>query len=70
MYLTNNQPRAVMRYGFSEWDEWHEVLPGHRFLAMANYCGPDAPDWIPAGACKHRGKEVQQETTMRPGWWG
>lgn len=69
MFLTNNAPRAAMRYGFSEWDEWHDALPRDRFLAVANYTGPDAPEWIPAGSCTYRGSP-QQSTTMRPGWWG
>jgi hypothetical protein len=75
MFLTNNAPRAAMRYGFSEWDEWHDALPRDRFLAVANYTGPDAPEWIPAGSCTN-GKRpdgtvyAQQTTAMRPGWWG
>ena len=75
MNLTNYAPRAAMRHGFSEWDEWHAALPGHRFLAVANYTGPDAPEWLPAGA-SYAGRNpdgtvyAQQLTTMRAGWWG
>lgn len=75
MNLTNYARRATMRHGFSEWDEWHAALPGDRFLAMANYTGPDAPEWIPAGS-SYAGQRpdgtvyAQQQTIMRPGWWG
>jgi hypothetical protein len=75
MNLTNYAPRAAMRHGFSEWDEWHEALPGGRFLARANYTGPDAPEWMPAGS-SYAGRNPdgtvyqQQNTIMRPGWWG
>ena len=75
MNLTNRSNRAAMRYGFSEWDEWHKVLPWDGFLAVANYVGPDAPDWIPAGACIAGRRPdgtvyAQQKTIMRDGWLG
>ena len=75
MNLTNYAPRAAMRHGFSEWDEWHAALPWDGFLAVAYYVGPDAPDWIPAGACVAGRRPdgtvyAQQKTAMRDGWLG
>ena len=69
---TRNLERVVsMRYGFSEWDEWHTALPGEALLAMANYAGIDAPDVMPAGSMlglKRSGPRTS--TVIRPGWWG
>ena len=73
---TTTKPRNLervvsMRYGFSEWDEWHAALPGDSLLAMANYAGIDAPDVMPAGSTlglKRSGPRTS--TVVRPGWWG
>lgn len=69
---TRNLERVVsMRYGFSEWDEWHTVLPGEALLAVANYAGIDAPDVMPAGSTlglKRSGPRTS--AVVRPGWWG
>ena len=70
---TRNLERVVcLRYGFSEWDEWHTALPGEALLAVANAdSGLDAPDVMPAGSTlglKRSGPRTS--TVVRPGWWG
>lgn len=62
--------RTGVRQGFSEWDDWHEVLPGHSLLACATYCGPDAPDTIPAGYMRSSQYGPLQRVVMRPFWHG
>lgn len=65
--------RTTLRHGFSEWDEWHDALPGHRLLACANYGSLDAPECLPSSGCQWYGTahagHAGQRTVMRDGWW-
>ena len=69
---TKNLERVCcLRYGFSEWDEWHVALPTESLLAMANYCGIDAPDVMPAGSTLGLKRSGPNSSTfVRDGWWG
>lgn len=50
---THPQPRtAAVRYGFTEFDTWHEVLPGVPLRCFVAWGSLDAPDVMPAGSTR------------------
>jgi hypothetical protein len=45
-------PRTIVRYGFSEFDTWHDALPDVPHTVMSCFGSLDAPESIPAGAMR------------------
>jgi hypothetical protein len=44
--------RTSVRFGYSEFDIWHQALPGVPLAVMSCYGSLDAPEFMPAGATK------------------
>jgi hypothetical protein len=60
-------PRTIVRYGFSEFDTWHDALPDVPHAVMSCFGSLDAPETIPAGAMRSTPMgAVRPVVTARP----